>query len=189
MQSEELYYDHYKDTFERQLGYLAERNKLTLYLIFLVAIIFLMGQNRPMMVDVSTSLQVQNIGKALIDFNIISAILYFVFMWLALRYYQVTLTIERSYDYIHHCEEELSKSDSFKIDREGGNYLKDYPCLKSLAHMVYVYLFPGLVIVVSLIGVCRECGNISSYALLNVFFLVLVILITILYLVDRINNK
>lgn len=188
MQSEELYYDHYKDTFERQLGYLVERNRLTLYLIILVAVIFLMGQNRSMLVDISITLQEKNIGKAVVDFNIISTILYFTFMWLALRYYRVNLTIETGYDYLDNCEKELSKSDSFKIDREGKNYLKDYPCLKWLAHRIYVYLFPILVIAVSISGICHECGYTHSYGTLNVIFLALVIVMTFMYLVDRLRN-
>lgn len=186
MQSEELYYDHYKESFDRQKEYLKERNTLTLYLIVLVAIIFLMCDNRAMLDDVSVALQERNMGKVIIDFNIISTVLYFVFMWLALRYYQVNLTIENGYGYIGRCEQELSKSANFIINREGGNYEKDYPWLKWLAHRIYVYLFPVLVIAVSLAGICHECKNTWSYRLLNIIFLTLVILITIAYLRDRV---
>ena len=95
MQSEELYYDHYKDSFEPQKNYFETRDKLTLYLIVLVALILLLSNNRSMLVDVSDAWQKMNIGKPVVDFNIISTSLYFVFMWFSLRYYQVNLTIER----------------------------------------------------------------------------------------------
>ena len=185
MQSEELYYDHYKETFERQIDYLKERNRLTVYLVILVAVIYLMGQNRAMLIDVSAALQEHNLGKSVINFNIISTVLYFVFMWFTLRYYLVNLTIETGYAYLGHCEKELSKSKGFTIDREGANYLKDYPYLKWLAHRIYVYLFPILVIAVSISGICYECGNAQPYGALNAIFLAMVVFMTFLYLVDR----
>ena len=171
------------------MGYLTERNRLMLYLIVLVALIFLMGQNRGMLVDVSTALQEQNIGKVVVNFNIISTILYFAFMWLALRYYQINLTIERGYRYLDRCEKKLSESSNYRIDREGSNYLKNYPFLKWIAHRIYAYLFPLLVIVVSIVGICRECGNVQSYKTLNIIFLLLVVIMTVLYLADRINES
>lgn len=188
MQSEELYYDHYKETFERQIDYLKERNRLTVYLVILVAVIYLMGQNRAMLIDVSAALQEHNLGKSVINFNIISTVLYFVFMWFTLRYYQVNLTIETGYAYLGHCEKELSKSEGFTIDREGANYLKDYPYLKWLAHRIYVYLFPILVIAVSISGICYECGNAQPYGALNAIFLAMVVFMTFLYLVDRLKK-
>ena len=188
MQSEELYYDHYKETFERQIDYLKERNRLTVYLVILVAVIYLMGQNRAMLIDVSAALQEHNLGKSVINFNIISTVLYFVFMWFTLRYYQVNLTIETGYAYLGHCEKELSKSKGFTIDREGANYLKDYPYLKWLAHRIYVYLFPILVIAVSISGICYECGNAQPYGALNAIFLAMVVFMTLLYLIDRIKK-
>ena len=45
MQSEELYYDHYKDTFERQLGYLAERNKVDIVPIIIHGINHIFPRN------------------------------------------------------------------------------------------------------------------------------------------------
>ena len=104
MQSEELYYDHYKDSFEQQKNYLETRDKLTLYLIVLVALILLLSNNRSMLVDVSDAWQKMNIGKPVVDFNIISTSLYVVFMWFSLRYYQLNLTIERGYSYLERCE-------------------------------------------------------------------------------------
>ncbi len=188
MQSEELYYDHYRETFERQREFLNERNSLTLYLIVLVTVIFLMLNNRSMMIDVSSAIQIQNIGQSVIDFNIISSILYFSFMWLTLRYYQINLTIENNYEYLGCCEKRLSQAGTYTINREGSNYEKDYPLLKWLAHRIYVYLFPVLVVVVSIVGICHECGNAKAYRTLNTILLTLVIIITILYLIDRIRE-
>lgn len=189
MQSEELYYDHYKDSFEQQKKYLETRDKLTLYLIVLVALILLLSNNRSMLVDVSDAWQKMNIGKPVVDFNIISTSLYFVFMWFSLRYYQVNLTIERGYSYLERCEQKLSTNGIFSIDREGGNYGKNYPWLKWLAHRIYVFVFPLLVIFTAVASICHECCNEHSYRSFNIVFLLLVVLLSILYLVDRILGK
>lgn len=189
MQSEEQYYDHYKDTFEQQKNYLKTRDSLTLCLIVLVALIFLLANNRLMLISISDAWQEKNIGSSVVDFNIISTALYFVFMWMSLRYYQVNLTIEKGYAYLDRCEQKLSSNGNFLIDREGGNYGKNYPWLKWLAHVIYVFVFPILVVIVSAANICNECCNHYSYRTINIIFLVLVVVMSLLYLIDRILGK
>ena len=162
MQQEELYYDHYKDSFEQQKGYLSERNRLTLYLVFLVAVVFLMSSNRSVLIETSSALQEQNIGKVVIDFNIVATALYFVLMWLTMRYYQINLTIEKTYSYLEKCEKSLNKDGYFSIDREGGDYEKNYPWLKWLAHRIYVFVFPLLIITASIISIIHHLLEVKT---------------------------
>ena len=137
----------------------------------------------------SEAWQKKSIGNSVVDFNIISTSLYFVFMWFALRYYQVNLTIEKGYSYLERCEQKLSTNGTFNIDREGRDYGKNYPSLKWLAHRIYVFVFPFLVIFTSAVSICHECCNDHSYRTLNIVFLLLVVLLSILYLEDRILGK
>ena len=189
MQQEELYYDHYKDSFEQQKNYLQERNKLTVYIILLVAIIFLMSSNRLVLIEVSSSLQQQKIGKEVLDFNIVATALYFAFMWLSMRYYQINLTIEKTYDYIKRCEANISARGSFIIDREGGDYEKNYPWLKWLVHRIYVFIFPLLILIASVTGIIVEVGLDDSNRVMNILFLTITIMLSLLYLLNRICGK
>ncbi len=190
MIAESDYYDHYKDSFENQKGYLKERNRLTLYLIIVLSVIFLMSNNRTLLIDVSSLIQEQNIGRAIIDFNIITDILYFVFLWFTMRYYQINLTVEKTYNYIKKCEEKLSSaSRGLIIDREGGDYEKNYPLFKWLVHRIYVYVFPILIIIAATISIMKECGTENTSWFLNIIFLSLVIVLSILYLINRAFDK
>lgn len=184
------YYDHYKDTFEQQKGYLKERDRLTLYLILVVSIIFLMSGNRTLLINASSLIQEQKIGKVIFDFNIITIVLYFVFLWLTMRYYQINLTVEKTYNYIKKCEVKLSSgSGGLKIDREGGDYEKNYPWLKWFVHRIYVYVFPILIIAAATISIVKEGGVDDPNRFLNIIFLSLVIVLSILYLINRAFGK
>ena len=189
MQQEELYYDHYKDSFEQQKSYLKERNRLTVYIILLIAMLFMMNGNRIVLIEISSSLQKQNIGKEVIDFNIVTTALYFVFMWLTMRYYQICLTIEKVYEYIKRCEMNISTGGSFKIDRESGDYVKNYPWLKWVTHRIYVYLFPVLIIVASVVSIIFVWSNQNANRFLDTTFLSVVVILSVLYLLNRIWGK
>lgn len=189
MTSEELFYDHYKDSFEQQKGYLKERNRLTLYLVLLVALIFLLTGNRSLLMEASATLQEQKLGRSFVDFSVIASALYFVFLWISMRYYQINLTIERTYDYISDCEAKLSKGGDYKIKREGSDYEKKYPWLKWVVHRIYVYVFPILIVVASVLSIVQECGNQGANRFLDIVFLSFVVILSILYLLNRIFGK
>lgn len=189
MQQEELYYDHYKDSFEQQKDYLQERNRLTVYIILLIAVLFMMSSNCTVLLEVSSSLQQQHLGKAVLDFNIVATVLYFAFMWLTMRYYQINLTIEKTYEYIKRCETNISTKGTFKIDREGGDYEKNYPWLKWVAHRIYVYLFPVLIIVASIVSIIHQWSDQNANRCLDIVFLSLVVILSVLYLLNRIWGK
>ena len=189
MQQEELYYDHYKDSFDQQKRFLKERNRLTVYIILLIALLFMMSSNRIVLIEVSSSLQKQNIGKDLLDFNIVATALYFVFMWLTMRYYQINLTIEKTYEYIKRCETNISTKGTFKIDRESGDYEKNYPWLKWVTYRVYVYVFPVLIVVAAVVSIINGLGNQNANRCLDIVFLSIVVVLSILYLMNRIWGK
>ena len=189
MITESDYYDHYKDTFEQQKRYLKERNTLTLYLILVVSVIFLLSSNRSLLMDASSVIQEQKIGKTIVDFNIITSVLYFAFLWLSMRYYQINLTIEKTYTYITKCEEVMSATGDLKIDREGGDYEKNYPWLKWVAHRIYVFVFPLLMIISSVVSIVQECGLNDTNKFLNIVFLSMVLILSLLYVINRIWGK
>ena len=132
MQSESDFYDHYKESFSLQQGYLSERNKLTvamlLLLVFIAGFIY-----DPVMLNekVNTYVAAQVEGLAF-EMKYLNTGVIFLFLWVMTRYYQVVLQIEKMYHYLDDCEKMLNKEGNFKVNREGVYYLKSYPWLSAL---------------------------------------------------------
>lgn len=184
MGSEELYYDHYKDTFELQRSYLSKRDKLTLFLILFTFLVSLSFGNVDAAKQLSDIVQIKQLGDISISYNVINTLVIFSFLWLSMAYYQVNLNIEKMYKYLHCIESELS-SGKYKIEREGKNYMECYPWLSSWAHYIYVLLFPVLIILVSLVKFCEELDSHNSLMWINLILLLLVFILSILYLSNR----
>lgn len=148
MEDKEILYDHYKDTFEQQKGYLAKRDRLTVLLLLDVVLLTGLIYNPN---DVSSKLNTiisAQVDNLMFDFQVINTGLVIILFWFSLQYYMVVLQIEKMYKYIAGCEEKLSESFSdFDIDREGAYYLKSYPWMKWLADKIFVLGVPtGFVI-------------------------------------------
>ena len=186
MTSEDLYYDHYKDTFAEQKGYLARRNKLTLYL-FLLLMVFGFQLENPQTIELFTNKFIESkVPDAIIGFDIINLLFEFLFLWVVVSYYQVNFTVERTYKYIHAIEAQLS-SDKFCINREGTDYKKYYPFLLTLVHWFYIIALPLLVIVFSVLKIIHRCDY--GFVTLQIVVLVVAIIFSILYIIRRCFHK
>jgi hypothetical protein len=144
----EIYYDHYKDTFEKVLIEKGSRLKYFFVMLFLILLILLSIQ-LPQLIDNSASEIVRKtIGAtAIIDFVWIKSLLIFSFIWASFLYYQSTLNIERLYDYLQQMERKLTQRlGSLSISREGFNYLNGYPFILSVIHIVYNTIIPVAII-------------------------------------------
>lgn len=72
MEDKEILYDHYKDTFEQQKGYLAKRNRLTvLLMIIAVLLIGLIYDPNNVSSKVNTMIKAQ-VDKLYFDFKVIN---------------------------------------------------------------------------------------------------------------------
>lgn len=175
-------YDHYKET----CSFVKDANKtrdLFFFYIWVLLAFILMQVSCPM-----ESLQIIN---ALIEKNlnlkiafkdiIISNLLLFAFLSILIRYYQITIYIERLYPYIHKIEEKISSiaSDNEFITREGKSYLSSYPHFSKWIHKFYTWIFPILLNLV-IFSKLLLCFNAIS-----LFLFVLILITTILYLFFR----
>ena len=96
MKSEELYYDHYKETFEEQKSYLSRRNKFTLYL-FILLLVFGFQLENPQTIEMLVNKVIESkIPDTKVGFGSINLLLEFVFLWVAVSYYQINFTVERT---------------------------------------------------------------------------------------------
>lgn len=119
MEDKEILYDHYKDTFEQQKGYLAKRDRLTVLLMLdAVLLTGLMYNPNDVSCKLNTIISTQ-VDNLMFDFQVINTGLVIIFFWFSLQYYMVVLQIEKMYKYIAGCEKKMSESFSdFDISRE-----------------------------------------------------------------------
>lgn len=182
----EIYYDHYKDTFEQQKSYIAKRDRLTLML--LIFAILLLG----LIFDPSTISEKLNaiigsqVANLAFDLQFLNTGLILVTFWYLLQYYMVVLQIEKMYCYLSECEKRLTEVNSdFPINREGAYYLKSYPWLKDVADYIFVLGIPVGFIVLSIYKIVNEWLWLSNLRFVDIAFLVLIIFFSLLYISNR----
>lgn len=144
----EIYYDHYKDTFENIIFEKKRREKYFFAMLFVTLFIFL-SIYIPELVDsiINDIIKDQASISTKISFNWIKSLFIFSFIWISFSYYQIVLNIERLYNYIHKMEENLSKRmGHLSINRESSNYLDKYPIVLSIIHIVYNFVIPLAII-------------------------------------------
>ncbi|MEG0900252.1 MAG: hypothetical protein RSF40_11155 [Oscillospiraceae bacterium] len=189
MESQDNFYDHYKDTFDLQKGYLKKRDSLTVVLLIMTAVLLLQIQAPNITQDIANILIKKQAEGVQIDFMYVNSILIFTYLWVVMQYYMIVLLIERNYTYIHSIEKKISNKGDYKIQREGVNYLQSYPWLKSLVNQIYKGIFPLLVIVVVIIKFIIEYQQQYEFIIFDAIILGLVFLLSLLYLSNRYFNE
>lgn len=185
----ELYYDHYKDTFENIKIYIQRRNYFTIIILCLTIFLSFQITNPEKSIEISNELVKKNVGEVIIDFKYISSILLFALLWVVIMYYQIIFVIEKHYSYIHEIEEKLSKElTPFEIRREGKNYLDHYPWLSIVVDRIYTVVFPIALILIALIKwisvfKTMKCFDLSFF--IDSVFLFGIVLTSILYILNR----
>lgn len=190
MTSEESFYDHYKDTFEVLKGYLSKRDHYTIALLAMVVVSCLKITNPHLLNEYLSKFIDTKISGLTIAWSYLAVFVSYLFLWIVMQYYQNCLTIEKTYDYIHNIEEELSSPDSYKVKREGHNYLNCYPWFKWVTHRIYVLFIPLLVSILAIVNIVGEIrANIlclhSISGILTLFADCLIVILSLLYLSNR----
>lgn len=126
----EILYDHYKDTFEQQRNYLYRRNLYSVIIVCLIMILLFQVSNPSEVESLSNKLVKDNLGDVTIKYKIINSILVFCYLWIVIMYYQVNFLIEKHYIYLKKLEDTITNEIApHVLDREGNNYLENYPRL------------------------------------------------------------
>jgi hypothetical protein len=180
----ELFYDHYKDTFEQIKGYIKRRNICTIIILCLLVFLFFRAFNPMLINSILEELISNNIGNIQIDFEIIITVLYFSLSWILATYYRATLIIEKQYHYIHKIEEQLTDAmKPFRIEREGKNYLNNYSLFFELIDIFYKITFPVIIVFFAILSWIYEKNNMvnSSLFWFNTFILLCVAITPFMY--------
>lgn len=190
MEDKEILYDHYKDTFEQQKGYLAKRDRLTVLLMLdAVLLTGLMYNPNDVSCKLNTIISTQ-VDNLMFDFQVINTGLVIIFFWFSLQYYMVVLQIEKMYKYIAGCEKKMSESFSdFDISREGAYYLKSYPWMKWLADKIFVLGIPIGFTILTVCKIINEWYWATSLKFVDIVFLTLTSIFSLFYISNRIFHE
>lgn len=190
MEGIEVLYDHYKDTFEQQKGYLAKRDHLTVLLMLLVVLLIGLIFSPDYISEKLNLVIGAQVDKLAFDLQFINTGLIVAFFWFSLQYYMVVLQIEKTYTYIGECEEKLCVGfTEFKINREGAYYLKSYPWMKKLADKFFVIGIPLGFVVLSICKIVNEWSWASYLRFVDFIFLLLTSVFSLLYISNRMFHE
>lgn len=182
----ELFYDHYKDTFEQIKGYIKRRNTYSIIVLALIVFLSFQTINPELANLISTEVVYKNIGNVQIDFEYVKTVLFLALLWVLATYYRTILTIEKHYTYIHEIEEKLSNIMSpFQIEREGKSYLNHYPYLLNVIDKLYTIFFPISIILFVIFKWINEKTSVNVCLWnfwINTFIYICIIVISLLYL-------
>ncbi len=192
MDNIELLFQHYNDTYSITNETLHMRNNLFICLFLTICFLFLFAISPENMSNIVNSFLKENYK---LDFtaqiSLIQTSLWIILLYLTMRYFQTNIQIERHYAYLSKLENELTK-EGLKIDREGNNYLKDYPFICDFIDILYKYFFPLFYIVVIVYKIVKEWkinNEITISLIINSIIFVLSVFLCFLYIVYLIKKK
>ena len=146
---------HYSETFDQLKEVVARRDRLFLYILFVIFILLLYMSSPTVMSDwINSFFSSQVTGSTgttmvpLIDVSVIGVVLLMALLSLSHTYFQTVLHVERQYDYVYQLETQLSAffKDAAFI-REGKHYSKYKLKFSRWTKAIFWYLFPFLFLV------------------------------------------
>lgn len=143
-------HDHYKESFLHIREREKQRDRLFLFVIALIGVLFLEIQYSDVFSNILGNIKLEFVE---LDISIIPISIFLSVTWtylfvIVLKYCQSTILIERQYEYLHHLEDKISQlfGDQSVYRREGRAYLNKYPLFSDLVWIFYILLFPTIVI-------------------------------------------
>jgi len=186
--------EHYKNTFDILQDSLRKRDRLFLG-VLCILIVMLFQIYTP---QEASNLIVQFISdklniKTQINLLFIQSLIWFSLLAVTLKYFQVVITIERQYSYIHGLEKQLSNEyGQGAFTREGIAYLKDYPIFLNWASFLYTLFFPTLLLIISVAKIFSECRTVGFKTILtwfNMTIFLFIVISVVLYLIVLYRKK
>lgn len=150
----EILHDHYKETFSYIREREKQRDRLFLITIGILGLLFLEVQYPS---DIQLFFKTIKTHGAEINFSIfpvsiVTSLTWTVFLIIVLRNCQVSITIDRQYEYLHKLEDFIGDFFQDSIySREGRSYLTKYPVFSNIVWIFYTILFPLIIIVLQVL--------------------------------------
>lgn len=168
----DILHDHYKESFlyirERE----KQRDRLFLFVIALIGVLFIETQYSdifPALLE-SISLESAELDLSILPISIFLSVTWTYLFVVVLKYYKTSINIERQYGYLHALENKISKffKDKRIYCREGKSYLDNYPDFSKFVWAFYTLFFPIILIlsIFSIINFEYKITNIAYYHLI-----------------------
>ena len=145
-----ILHDHYKESFLYIRNREKQRDRLFLFIIALIGILFLEIQYAEIFPNIFKSINLEsfNLNLSTIPIFVFLSITWTYLFVLILKYCQIAIGIEKQYEYLHILEKKISDifNDKEIYSREGRAYLKNYPIFSEFAWIFYVLIFPIIAI-------------------------------------------
>lgn len=181
----DLYYDHYKESFALSKSEQKQRNKNFVLLCLLEGLLYLISVRPEVALElVDLGIQSQFNKTFEISLDLLQTLDWLFICYVMIRYCQNTLYIERMYHYLSNLEDFISKESGTDIfQREGANYLKDYPIVLNLIDLFYKMVCPVLFEVINLYRIINEWDSKSIHMnlILDTTICIMILIITWFY--------
>lgn len=186
--------DHYNSTVAdfKKLNKSRDNNFLVLLILLGVMAFQYVSPSQSQSV-LTQAVQKQLEIDAAVSINVISSLVWFALLYVAVRYFQAVINIEKQYNYTHQIENELAAHYSGNaFTREGKTYLHNYPIFSDWVHIVYWYIFPVLfvaAITVKILGEWLAKDQNTLQVLFNSLIFAAIIVSTALYVYTLYRTK
>lgn len=183
----QILHEHYKDSFAQLQKSIKLRDKLFLLILVTVTImLFQIYSPKEFGSAISQFItkQLESEKQNVIDLSFISSIIWFGLFALVVRYYQTVMYIERQYKYIHKLEEQISPTfKNIVFTREGEHYLSNFWIFSEWVWIIYMVIFPILMITVISIKIVSEYLENSHLFIFDTIIFLFILISTILYMI------
>lgn len=146
----EVLHDHYKESFLHIRVREKQRDRLFMFVIALIGVLFLEIQYSDIFSTIlgNVKLEFIELNISIMPISIFLSVTWTYLFAIVLKYCQSSILIERQYEYLHHIEDKISQlfGDQSVYCREGRAYLNKYPLFSYLVWIFYIRLFPIIVI-------------------------------------------
>jgi len=186
----EVLNDHYKDSFTHLREYLKLRDRLFLYVLLVFVGMFLLINGSESTYKIFSDIANEKLGATIaVNSKTIDSILWFILLSLVIRYYQTSILVERQYVYLSIVENELNSIilKDYVFQREGKAYANYYKLFPEWAWIIYTFVFPALLILVSGYKLVREIFTYTKIELtiiMDVLFFFTILATTIIYMIS-----
>ncbi len=150
----ELLYGHYCDTFSIIQSLVKTRDRFFIAILVLLAVMAF-----------QIALPTES-GGVILEFvraklgvhgTVIASVIWAALLFVVVRYFQVAVSLERQYRYIHQLEAELSPFYSgVPFTREGAFYLAAYPWFSAAVARLYTWVFPASLVFAASLKIVSE---------------------------------
>lgn len=182
--------DHYHDTCSIQAETVEKRNRLFFLLLVGVGLFTINLTDSSTAAEILSKIVETSYGVSVSkNLGTLNSLLWLIVAGMSVRYFQVSVQIERQYSYIHRIEVELNNyfKDSAAFTREGKSYISNYPMFSNWLHIVYTWVFPLMLGSVALANlVSAWCGTqFSLNSMVDYICFAIIEISLILYLIFR----